>query len=81
LSCQTFPHQALPSQALPDLVVPSLTLLHTLSRSVLLSLTLRNATLADFVSPDNARFDFAPPHALHVLPSLSKPSSVLAGFT
>jgi hypothetical protein len=43
---------------LPDLVVPNQTELHTLSPSDLHSLTLLNATLADFVSPDNARFDF-----------------------
>ena len=64
LPCQAFPNQAPPSQALPDLVVPNLTLLSTLSRSVLPSLTILNATLAGFASSGNARLDFALHHAL-----------------
>jgi hypothetical protein len=59
LPCQAFPYQTPPLQVLLDLVVLNLTLLSTLSRSVLPSLIILNATLAGFVLTDNARLDVA----------------------
>ena len=64
LPCQALPFQVPPLREFPDPVVLNLTLLSTLSRSVLLSLTTLNATLASFASIDNARLDFAWHHAL-----------------
>jgi hypothetical protein len=51
----------------PDPVVLNLTLLGTLSRSFLLSLTILAATLAGFVPSGNARPDVAPRYALPCL--------------
>ena len=67
LPCQAFPSQGPPLREFPDMVVLNLTLLSTLSRSVLLSLTILNAALASFASIDNARLDFAWHHALRCL--------------
>ena len=67
LPCQTFLRQVSPLRVPPDLVVLNLTLLSSLSRSVLLSLTNLNAALAGFASSGNARLDFAQRRILRCL--------------
>ena len=60
LALLSFPHQATPSRVSPNLVMLHLALPSTLSRSVLLCLTIRYATLAGFASSGNARPDVVP---------------------